>query len=204
MTETYPLRPHFNKSEEGTSSNKKGRLSPSTHSVPASSSIRYFASSLLFLRQEEKKNWEVTSKQVCHEKIKSLYSVKITNRLKNEVLEIKEFGKSKRFWKLFCQKNCPNICRNCQKRPWNSLCKAVKGQMPIFAFMEIGATLLSKWRLEGLPFLSSNKIYKMVGNFRWNSNQRTDHEGKKEKKQRGNLRNVTFGFLSAINFRELK
>ena len=68
-----------------------------------------------------------------------------------------------------------------KKRPWNSLCKAVKGQMPISAFMEIGATLLSKWRLEDLPFLSSNKIYKMVGNFRWNSNQRTDHGGKREK-----------------------
>ena len=102
-----------------------------------------------------------------------------------------------------------------KKRPWNSLCKAVKGQMPISAFMEIGATLLSKWRLEGLPFLSSNKIYKMVGNFRWNSNQRTDHGGKRKKIvcqfqhfcDTQILREITFGELKLLktvhlNFRQ--
>ena len=108
------------------------------------------------------------------------------NKGLNGVLVIKEFAKnpkrSKLVLEIILSKKLSQSIWNFQKKAMNFLCKAVKGQMPISAFMEIGATLLSKWRLEGLPFLSSNKIYKMVGNFRWNSNQMagvgTGSEGK--------------------------
>ena len=107
------------------------------------------------------------------------------NKGLNGILVIKEFAKNPKrpilVLEFILSKKLSQSIWNFRKKAMNSLCKAVKGQMPISAFMEIGATLLSKWRLEGLPFLSSNKIYKMVGNFRWNSNQRTDHGGKREK-----------------------